>query len=88
MSYGSKSSSEKSHPLSVMFFDPGSTPDSPDWGTRKAGGSYLQVPTTGYGLDCDPGLSKSKGCAILMDFLYPFEITVFSLFMEISTAGK
>jgi len=82
-----KLSLEASHPLSVIYFDPGSMPDSPDWGTRKAGGSYRQVPAAGYGFECDPALPKSKGRAILMELLYHFEITVFFLLREISAVN-
>jgi hypothetical protein len=69
-----------------MLFDPGSPPDSPDWGMCKAGGSYRQVPATGYGFDGNPALSKSKGCAIRMEFPYITEITLIFIFMEILTA--
>ena len=81
VSCGSKLWSETFHPLSVIYFDPGSLPDSPDWITCKAGGSYRQVPAAGYGFDCDPGLPKSKGCAIRMGILYLSEITLIFMSM-------
>jgi hypothetical protein len=71
-----------------MFFDPGSMPDSPDQGTHKAGGTCLQVPATGNGHDCDPVLTKSKGCAILTKILYHSEIKDFFIFQEFKTANR